>query len=57
VDYEFRELDENKVVMCRNDHNELHRYEAPPVKPPEWYMQAKVRLAEQAIAAVESESA
>lgn len=47
---EFRNLPENKEDLCRNEHNELHRVTPPPRKPPEWYMEAKIRLAEQAIA-------
>ena len=47
---EFRELPENKVDMCRSEHNELHRTEEPPRKPPEWYMEATLRLAERAVA-------
>ena len=49
---EFRELPENKVVMCRNEHNELHATELPPDRPPQWYMEAKIRLAERAVAEV-----
>lgn len=52
VAYQFRELPENKEDMCRSEHNELHRTEAPPRKPPEWYMDARIRLAQQAVAEV-----
>jgi hypothetical protein len=33
VERQFRELSENKVRMCRNEHNELHATEFPPHKP------------------------
>jgi hypothetical protein len=33
LEKEFRELDENKVQMCRWEHEDLHRYEQPPEKP------------------------
>jgi hypothetical protein len=29
----FRELPENKIRMCANEHVELHSTEAPPIKP------------------------
>lgn len=45
----FRNLPENKEILCRNEHNELHRTEMPPRKPPEWYMEARLRLAERAV--------
>jgi hypothetical protein len=49
--HDFRELPENKELLSRCDHDELHRTEEPPRKPPEWYMEARIRLAEQAIEA------
>jgi hypothetical protein len=30
---EFRELDENKVRICRQEHNDTHATELPPEKP------------------------
>lgn len=33
VDKEFRELDENKVVMCRALHEDIHYLEDAPDKP------------------------
>lgn len=33
VEKEFRELPENKVQLCRNEHNERHATEEIPVKP------------------------
>lgn len=29
----FRDLPENKVQLCRNEHNELHATQQPPEKP------------------------
>lgn len=33
LEREFRELPENKVRMCRAEHDELHASEFPPPKP------------------------
>ena len=30
---EYRELEENKVLICRADHDEIHATEKPPVRP------------------------
>ncbi len=30
---QYRELEENKVIMCRHLHNELHATEPPPETP------------------------
>lgn len=30
----FRELPENKVQICRREHDEIHATEEPPKKPP-----------------------
>ena len=30
----FRELPENKVEICRAEHNEIHATERPPYRPP-----------------------
>ena len=30
----FRELPENKVQLCRAEHDEIHATEKPPAKPP-----------------------
>ena len=46
----FRELPENKERLSRCDHDELHATTEPPQRPPEWYMEARLRLAQRAIA-------
>ena len=33
VEKAYRELPENKVQMCRHEHNELHATQEPPLKP------------------------
>ncbi len=30
----FRDLPENKVQLCMDEHDEIHATELPPVKPP-----------------------
>lgn len=34
VERQFRELPENKEVLCREAHDDLHATTRPPVKPP-----------------------
>lgn len=33
IEKEFRELPENKVALCMQEHDEIHRTELPPEKP------------------------
>jgi len=33
VEKEFRELQDNKVVLCMVEHDQLHKIEQPPMKP------------------------
>lgn len=33
VESAFRNLEQNKVQLCRYEHNELHANQAPPEKP------------------------
>ncbi len=33
VDKEFRELPQNKQYLCRQEHDELHATQLPPIKP------------------------
>lgn len=33
VEQEFRDLDENGVRLCRNEHNIIHETQEPPEKP------------------------
>jgi hypothetical protein len=42
---EFRDLDENKELTCRDRHNEIHATEMPPEKPPEKPSVADMRVA------------
>lgn len=42
VEKEFRELPENKVQLCRNEHQEIHATEPDPVKPSREYMIAAI---------------
>lgn len=34
----FRELPENKVQLCRNEHNEIHATTSPPERPSRAFM-------------------
>lgn len=41
----YRELDENKELTCRDRHNEIHATTPPPEKPPTSIMLAAVAMA------------
>lgn len=49
VEKEFRELPENKIKMCRADHEELHATEWPPEKPSPAEMRDTIELSRFAI--------
>jgi DNA-directed RNA polymerase subunit K/omega len=42
----FRELDENKVQTCRNEHNETHATTEPPERPSRYDMAAQIQESE-----------
>lgn len=48
VSRDFRELDENKIIMCRAEHNEKHATERPPLKPGLDFMKNAINRARQA---------
>lgn len=50
---EYRELEENKVRICRAEHDEIHATEYPPEKPPVAEMREAVLLSRMAEMAVE----
>lgn len=41
---QFRELPENKVQLCRNEHDELHAVTEPPIKPSREEMMGAIAL-------------
>jgi hypothetical protein len=43
----FRNLPENKQQLCRNEHNEIHATQRPPLKPDVQDMLAAIALSEQ----------
>ena len=45
VEREFRNLDENKELTCRDRHNELHATQEPPEKPTRPEMELAVQRA------------
>lgn len=44
LEKEFRELPENKVELCRREHNEIHATTEPPEKPSRQQMLAAVAI-------------
>lgn len=45
IEKAFRELEENKVRICRDEHNERHATESPPDMPSHQYMRQRVAAA------------
>lgn len=43
VEKEYRELEDNKELSCRDRHNEIHATQRPPEKPSREEMLASVR--------------
>lgn len=41
----FRELDENKVEICRAEHQDIHATERPPLRPSIEFMKEAIRKA------------
>ena len=46
VEKSFRNLPDNTVQLCRNEHNELHATEEPPEKPSIQYMAESILRSE-----------
>jgi hypothetical protein len=42
ISKEFRELDENKTLMCRAEHQEIHATTPPPERPSPAEMRAAI---------------
>lgn len=55
LEKEYRELEDNKELTCRDRHNEIHATQQPPEKPSHEEMNAAIRgcMAAFAIAAAE----
>ena len=52
---EYRELDENKVRICREEHEEIHATERPPERPSNAEMREAVLLSKLAETAMKEE--